>query len=288
MEGSLSCSPQRKRNEQVPRGTRTWLASALFVGLAFIPFSTFASPPTARTSPVPLSSQKNRTLWDQWYGVTLNRTYRAMVYRSVAEIKDGKLYIRNQATKKEEGFLNEEQLGELSEWSPKLYPILYNLRSTYRTTETIVDGSEKNGFLQMKVRKGQTELPALRKAVPKRAILSESFPAWLAWNGSQLKPGEITSLYVFLEDQFDSNASALPCQVRRMTLDSLRDAGDIEFEDTVDVLKFKINLNGQENIWWVDSQGKPLKIYMKSRQTWVKPLSPKEAEVFLSEHASGN
>ena len=85
-----------------------------------------------------LADDHGKVVWDYWYTVTVQKIPAEIENEKVVMHGD-KLQFMQHVWKKEEGYINEEQLGAFAKADPDLTPLFFNFRSTYRTTETIVD-----------------------------------------------------------------------------------------------------------------------------------------------------
>src|SRR5688572_7979786 len=105
--------------------------------------------------PASATTEARKVLWDHWYTMTLNKRTHYGYYNEKVEIRGDKIHFQNTLFKKEEGFINEEQLGTVATNDARLAPLYFNFHSTYRATETNIDGSTKDGILSAKVRQGE-------------------------------------------------------------------------------------------------------------------------------------
>jgi len=136
--------------------------------------SLLTSVPTASAKP-----PQNRLLWEAWYTITVNQLTHFSYYSERFELKDGKLFYQLRSWKKEEDFVNEEQLGALAEYDAELRPLFFNFHSNYRATETLIDGNIRDHALTVKIRKGGSELPVLKKTFRQKRFLPRFFqPGW--------------------------------------------------------------------------------------------------------------
>lgn len=218
-------------------------------------------------------------LWDAWYTVTLNGKIPYQVYHDEVEVKGGRLHYQNHLWKKEEGYINEEQLGLFAENQPELTPLFYNFHSTYRTTETVIDANVKNEpksgmTLTVKARRGGQELPLVTKALPKKTIFSTFLPVWLGFRMADLSEGKRLSFMTLLEDNMDLEFSTLIGHIRVEKQD--------ETAKKLGAKKLRIDLKDQKSFWWVDSKGTPLQIEWPAQNARAEKTTEQIAKKFLN------
>lgn len=229
----------------------------LVLGLASLSEATLAAPP--------------KTLWEGWYRVELPDGKVAQYYQDRVTRHDGKIQFENNVWKEEEGFINEESIGTFSEDKPGLKPLFFNLRSTYRSYTLTIDGTRQpDGAMVFKIRKGDKELPPLKRVPPSNAILSTSFPVWLGQNLASLKVGESRPFLSIQEDDFETGY--LPVS-GRITLEK-PDA----FATKNNVSRVSVTYRDVTSTWWVDKLGKALKIEMPKQGLVVRLVSETEAK----------
>lgn len=225
----------------------------------------------------PGASKKNpqtKVLGDHWYTVAVGEGVPYAYYNDRIEIKDGRLFYQNRFWKKEEGYINEEQLGGFSENTAELKPLFFNFHSMYRTTETNIDGTFKeDGTLTARIRRGEKELPVVTKAVPKGAILSIFFPIWLGKQLGTMEPGQSRSFLSVIEDNLELAFVTVTGRVRMEKPD--------EFAKKSKTRKLTVDYRDQRSIWYVEESGAPVRIVMNGQQALVSRVSKKEAESFL-------
>ncbi|MGZ3689276.1 MAG: hypothetical protein ACXWP5_07210 [Bdellovibrionota bacterium] len=245
-------------------------ATALAANVA--PKKPAAAPSHAPEQAAP--SRADQVIWDNWYTVTVNKVIHYEYYNEHAEIKKGRYFFQNHAWKMEEDFLNEEQLGEFAEVSTELTPMFFNFHSTYRTTETTIDGTvDPKRMMTVKVHKGNTDLPIVHASLPQKTIFSSFFPIWIGQRLAAMKPESNYYVQVVLEDNIESGFGAQNGQLRMEKPDT--------FATTSKTTKLSISLNDMKSTWYVDKTGAPVRIEVPAQNTLVQRVSEKEAKGFL-------
>lgn len=229
------------------------------------------------------ASAGEKTLWDAWYTVAVGKKqipYGA--YNDVVRVKDGKLFFRNNYRKKEEGFINEEQLGTVSEMSENLKPLFFNFRSQYRASEVLIDGNVASGsnVLTVKMRKsggpseGTETLPGMRRTLPSTAFFEQTFPIWLGSRLKKLKPGDSMSFLSIVESDPDQGFGVEPGRVRLEQSD--------DFALRTRTKKLTVEYRDRKTVWWVAESGQLEKLEIPSQDTVILRVPKAKAEAFLT------
>jgi hypothetical protein len=230
---------------------------------------------TSATVKKPAPAPGERVLWDSWYTVTVNKVVHYEYYNDRAEIKKGRVLFQNHAWKKEEDYINEEQLGVFAEAVPELTPLFFNFHSTYRSVETTIDANAKDGKeLTVRVRKGETELPIIKKSIPSKTFFSELFPVWLGYRLASFRPGQVYSFQTILEDNLEAEFGTINGQVRVEPADEIA----LKTKTT----KVMVNYREMKSVWWVEPNGSPVRIEMPLQKTVVDRVSAETAKKFLA------
>src|SRR5262245_45224875 len=221
-----------------------------------------AKKPEKKPKAAVVKEEKKKTggkvLIDAWYTITLNQggiggPIRYGYYNDHLEEREGKLYFQNRVWKVEQGFVNEEQLGAMAQNDSDLTPLLYNFHANYRASETMIDGTVKNGKeLTIKVRKGSEEMPMIRRQLPSKTILEVFFPVWLGRRITSFQPGKSISFSTLLEDSIDTKFETITGRVTAEKPDA--------FASETKTTKVSVDFKGVKTIWWVDSSGVAKKI----------------------------
>jgi hypothetical protein len=225
------------------------------------------------------SDAKDRLLWDHWYTVTVGKDTRYEYYNDRAELKKGRVVFQNHAWKKEDDFINEEQLGAFAKDDAQLTPLFFNFHSTYRSVETHIDGNitDQSGggrMLSVRVRKGTTESAPIKKMVSPKTFFSSHFPVWLGKNLATLKPGQLHSIQTILEDNLEAEFTTVHGQVRIEPADEIaRKTGST---------KLMVNYNDVRSYWWVGKNGAPERIELPHQKTVVQRVTQEAAQKFLA------
>lgn len=220
-------------------------------------------------------SASSTVLYDAWYSVTLNGKVHYGAYHDRVERQGDRLFYKNQFWKNEEGYLNEEQLGAYAMDDENLTPLFFNFHSTYRSTETNVDGSVKDGSIfSVKATRSGKELPVIKRSVPRKLIFSVFFPAWLSRKASSLKQNQSVSFMTILEDGIENEFATLTGTVR---LEAPNDASKKPKTKRV-----VVDYRGIRSFWYLDESGWPVRIEMPEQKTVIQKTTEAEAKTFLA------
>lgn len=219
--------------------------------------------------------EADKLIYDAWYTITVDPgATRAGYYNDRVELRKGRVFFQNHVWKKEEDYINEEQLGAYAENTPELAPLFFNYHSTYRTTETSIDGTVSGGrSLSIKARKGSNELPVVKKMLPKGTFFEVFFPLWLSARAKELQPGQSKSFNAVFENTIEDGFRTVSGRVKMEKPD----------ESMPGVSRFKVDLSGMKSVWWVDAQGIPARIEFPSLSTVVERSTREKAQKFLEE-----
>jgi hypothetical protein len=211
--------------------------------------------------------------WDYWYTVTVNGKIPYEYYHETIEAKEGRLVYKLHAWKKEDDFINEEQLGAFAR-AEDLAPLFFNFHATYRGTEKTIDGTvQPDGkLLVIRIAEGSAgdlkPKPEIRRTVPKGAFLSSFFPQWLSRQGAKLKPGRVLPFTSILEDGGDG---ANPFANAAGTVKPVPGAEPA----------FEVGFRGQKSKWIFDAAGAPTRIDMPQSRAVVQRVTEAAAKKFL-------
>lgn len=217
-----------------------------------------------------------KQLWNHWYTITLAKKIPYAFYNDKAEIKDGQVHFQHRIWKKEEGYINEEQVGALSKDDALLTPLFYNLVSNYRTTQIKVDGTVKDGkMLLVKARSGEKDIPAVKRSIAKGVIFSELFPVWLGRKLGSLSPKKTVTFMTIIEDDIENGFPTVSGQVRLESPD--------EFATKSKTRKLSVRFRDQPSTWYVETNGSPVRIVLPVSDGVVDRVTEKVAMRFLDE-----
>ncbi len=230
----------------------------------------------AKPAPKAAAGTADKVLYDVWYTVTVNKTQHYEYYNERAELRKGKLFVSNHAWKQEEDFQNEEELGEYAEPGDEVRPLFYNFHSNYRSTELTIDGTVENGhILAIRVRKGSSEQPIVKKQIASGTIFSESFPAWLGFRLTTLSQASWTQFLAIDESNTDLQFRTLQGRVKL-------DAPD-DYAIRYKTVKITLDYDGLKSSWWVDKRGVPEKMEYPATGTLITRVTKDKAQKFFGE-----
>lgn len=214
--------------------------------------------------------------WDYWYTVTVGQNIHYAYYNDKIEFKEGKIVFQNKFWKLEEGYLNEEQLGSVAVANADLTPLFFNFHSAYRNTETKIDGNVRDTkTLLVKVRKGNSDLPLIQRALPPRSFFSVFFPLWVSFRFPLLKPGRFHSFSTILEDNLELGFQPVGGQFRI-------EPSNPTSQKTA-TRRLSVNYRDLRSTWYVDDQGAAVRIEIPAQRTVIERVSQGVAQSFLDE-----
>jgi hypothetical protein len=224
--------------------------------------------------PTPCHADEGKVLWDYWYTVSV-KAIPYEYYNEKVVLRDGKIQFFNHVWKKEEGFINEEQLGDFSNGDVNLTPLFFNYRATYRQNEMKIDGNIHDGkTLVVKIKKGEETLPTVTRSIERKSFLSLFFPLWL---GRQLKTAKIGTTAPFttiFEDNVDQGFAPIVGRFRVEKSD--------DFAKQSNTQKVSVEYGDNDKaIWWVEPLGAAVRIEMPDKSTIVDRVSKEKAEAYL-------
>ncbi|MGE0615809.1 MAG: hypothetical protein AB7P04_09220 [Bacteriovoracia bacterium] len=215
-----------------------------------------------------------QVIWNNWYTVTLNGKTPYAYYNERLSIKDGKLHYQNDVWKKEEDFINRESFGGFAENNSTYTPIFYNFFSTYRTSETKIDGTVgADNVLSLKIRKDGKDLPVVKKHLPKGVFFSTYFPLWLRDNVADMKPGQPRSFSTILEDSIDTGFKVESGHARVEAPD--------EFAKKTGTKRVAVQYRDMPSIWWTDDKGNYVRMEMGRGVSAAELVPEAKAKKFL-------
>jgi len=219
-------------------------------------------------------SGKETTLWDRWYTVTISEKVPYAYYNERAAKKDGRIFVKISMWKKEEDFINQEQMGVFAKDDGALTPLFFNFYSTYRSNETKIDGTVTDGTnLSVKVTRGSHERPVIKKSFRKGSIFTSMFPLWIGKKIGQLKINQTYSFQTILEDDIDGQFGSVFGKITAVAPDA--------YAKKTKTHKLDIRYQDKDVTWWVNDDGSAQKIEMPHRKTVVNFVEKETAENFL-------
>jgi hypothetical protein len=220
------------------------------------------------------AADSGKVLWDYWYTVSVKKIPYEY-YNEKVVFRDGKIQFFNNVWKKEEGFINEEQLGSFSNADMDLTPLFYNYRETYRSTEVRIDGNIHDGTtLVVKAKKGDVALPTVTKSIRAKTFLSLFFPLWLGKKLETMKENVTVSFLTLQEDNIEDGFDSVSGHVRLEKAD--------DYAKKTGTKKVAVDYKDDaRSYWWVDKHGAAQLIEMPDKGTMVERTTKEKAEAFL-------
>ena len=228
-----------------------------------------STPTLARTG-----THTNTKTDEYWYTVSVAGIPYGYYLERFEKRPNHQIFFQNQFWKKEEGFINEEQLGALAEDTPELKPLFFNFHSNYRQTETTIDGNVQGVHeLTVKIRKDGKDLPVIKKNLPPGAFLSVLFPIWLERKLAQLRPGKPVSFLTVFEDNLDIGFVAVSGTLRL-------EPGD-EYSRQSKTKMIRVQFDGNTSYWYIDQNGFALRIVSPKENRITDRVTAEAAKKFL-------
>ena len=257
--------------------TRLVRALTIAIFTAQLSVSAIAAPGARPAKPVvkvPAETSESKLLWDAWYTITVSETLHYGYYNERVELKRGRLHFQNHMWKKE-GYVNEEQLGAFAENDDDITPLFYNFHSTYRSSETNIDGTVIEGkTLNVRIKKGGAEMPVIKHSLPPKAIFSVFFPLWLksrVYGPNAVKTAPFLSI---LEDNLEAGFLPLNGRMKVEKPDSIA--------QSTGTTKVSVDYRNMKSTWWIDEKGSAARIEMPAQKAVIVRVSKEKAEAFLA------
>ncbi|MBU6375603.1 MAG: hypothetical protein KGQ59_06370 [Bdellovibrionales bacterium] len=245
------------------------LTSGLLLAILFLP---------GVSRPVQAKVQKNEPRWDNWYTVTILPNTPYAYYHELLQLTKGRLHFKTDMWKKEEGFINSEQLGVFSLDDAALTPLFYNFHANYRATEISIDGTAEKGLMKVRIKRGQQELPLITRAIPSKAFFASIFPVWLQRTLNSTPENIVKSatqpFIAILEDNQDSGFAAENGRFQVVPED--------EYAKSTQSVRVQVDFNSQRSFWYLDKKGVPIRIEMPGQKTRIERSTEKQAKSFLN------
>lgn len=227
-----------------------------------------------QATPLAHAASNPNLIFDAWYTINAEKNIPYGYYHDRLEKKGDRLYYQSHIWKKEEQFTNEEQLGLYAQDDQNLKPLIYNFRSLYRTTETVIDGTvnERNLF-KVSAKQGNNPLPPFQRTLPSKIIFSTFFPIWIQRNFTATDVGKTKSLMTIYEDSYDTRFETKSGTVKLEP--------DDKFAKQNQAKKFSVTIAGQKSTWYLDTKGVPLKILMHANNVMIQRSTEAQAKKHL-------
>ncbi|MGK5089495.1 hypothetical protein WDW86_18240, partial [Bdellovibrionota bacterium FG-2] len=237
-----------------------------------------AAPQTSATTSTPVTTSNTdkpgQLLWDAWFTVAIEGTIRYQYYNERVEIRGNRIFFQYQSWKNEEGFINEEQLGAVSEKNAELTPVFFNYHSAFKNNEVTIDGTLTDGkFITTKIRKTGVDFPPSKRALPQKMIWSQFFPVWLGLKLPSLKTGQGGAFLAFAEDNPDPNAGIEKGLLRLEKPD--------DRAQRTKTKRLVVEFRGLRSVWWVEPNGCVARIELPTQKAVVQRVPEAEAKKFF-------
>jgi hypothetical protein len=212
--------------------------------------------------------------WDHWYTVKVNGKVPFAYYHEKTQTVSGRTHLELEIFKKEEGFLNQENLGLFAQNDEAVTPLFYNYRMTFKNSETILDGTlDSAQYLNIKIRKNGSELPVVKKHLPANVIFSYMFPIWVAKRLPTLTPNHYVGFQAINEEQIEQQ---FPIVSGKLMLEP-EDA----FAKSHKAKKVSMIYEDMPSVWWLAKDGSAIRIVRGENQLVIDQVSKEQAHKFL-------
>lgn len=219
------------------------------------------------------TADEGKTVSDLWYTVSVNKIPSEYYNEKVVSHGDNIQFLSH-VWKKEEGYINEELLGAFSKADQDLTPLFFNFRSTYRASETVVDGNVRDGkTLVANIRKDGQKLPTVTRSVTPRTFFSVFFPVWLRKVVPSLKVGKTVSFSTILEDDVEHGFESESGVIHLEKPDA--------FAQETGTQKISVDYRSVRSFWWVEKTGLPLRTLMPESNVVIDRSTKEKAQAFL-------
>lgn len=208
---------------------------------------------------------------ENWYTVTILPKTPYAYYRETLDHPNGRVRITTQMWKKEEGFINEEQLGAYALDNEVLTPLFFNFHSTYRSSELTIDGTANQSQLTVRIKRNNEDSPIITKGLPSKAIFSSLFPVLLKKRLIKKEPKG--SFLAILEDNESAGFSPVNGTYSMVQPD--------EFAKSSNTTRIEVDFSGSKSYWYLDSRGTAARIEMPSQKTLVERVPEARARAFF-------
>jgi hypothetical protein len=229
-----------------------------------------ATPTTAYAGPL---------LWDQWYTITIKKgNTHYSYYHEFVEVTKGRIHFQNDVWKKEEDYINRESLGAFAEDTADLAPLFYNFRATFRSTETVIDGTVENKdgakFFTAKARSKGADLPIVKKSLNRKAFFEVYFPVWLGRHLPSMKEGQPVTFSTIMEDDLEHDFELEEGTARLEKSDDIANKTHSK--------KISVTYRNMPSVWWINPKGYAERIEMPAQELVIERVPRAKAEGFLS------
>lgn len=223
---------------------------------------------------LPLTAQAgDKTLWDEWYTMTINGKIHYGYYNEHVEKRKDHLFFKNDVWKREEDYINREALGAEAQDDEKVSPLFFNFHSTYRTNETTIDGNVQGTMLTVKAKRTDKDYPVSKRGIPSKTILATFFPVWLGRHLPALKDGRVLDFTTVMEDNIELAWSPVEGHVKLEKPD--------ELAKKTRTTKVSVDYGSSHTVWWVDERGCAWRIEMPEQKVVVERATKNTAIRFL-------
>lgn len=208
---------------------------------------------------------------ENWYTVTILPKTPYAYYRETLDHPNGRVRLTTQMWKKEEGFINEEQLGAYALDNDLLTPLFFNFHSTYRSSELTIDGTANQSQLTVRIKRNNEDSPIITKSLPSKAIFSSLFPVLLKKRLIKKEPKG--SFLAILEDNETAGFSPVNGTYSMTPPD--------EFAKASNTTRIEVDFSDNKSYWYLDSKGTPVRIDMPAQKTLVERVTEAKAKAFF-------
>lgn len=225
----------------------------------------------------------SKVIYDAWLTVTRTgadgKPIKYQYYNDRMELKNGRMAFQNHLWKKEDDFVNEEQIGAFADYVGDLTPTFFSFKTMYRSSQTTIDGtfapSQLTGMrtLSVRIRRNGADAPPVKRVVPAKTILSTFFSTWVSARLPTWKSGQTLSFSAIIENDIDGDFSPKAGTARLEAPDALAQKFGGQ--------KLSLLFDGQRSTWWVDRLGVPFRIDFPDIKTVAERATAAQAQAFF-------
>lgn len=240
--------------------------------VALLAVTNFTVPSVSEAAP---PVQKQETLWDAWYTITLKQTVKYAYFHEVVRRDQGRIHYQSDMWKKEDDFINEEHLGSFAEDKPELAPLFFNLESFFRGSKTKIDGTVRDGNLTVKTTRGEMTLPMNTISISSKSPLffSVFFPLWVKNSQGSFKKGKVHGFWAILEDNIDEKFKPKRGLLRLEDEDAL--------SKSTKTTKYTVRYGNITSTWYIHPSGMTEKMVNSKQKSVLQRVTESAAKDFF-------
>ena len=197
-------------------------------------------------SPLAVSAETTKTsqIYNEWYVVRLNENDTIAYYNESLEFREGEYFTKQVVWRKDEGFINHEEIATQSkaDFTPKFF----NYKLKYRDSLITINGTvQESGIIRISSKKNDEPSNSFERSIPKNSIFSTVFPFWILKHFESNQNSK--SVKIIFEDRLFEKLNFEAATVTSLKLDS--DAKKLEAK------KYLVKISGVSAAWYLGKLG---------------------------------